>query len=373
MRLYIDGLFYKGSGIGRYYESLTKEFAKRGIKIYTCVCKNLKSNFEKDFAGISDIVPIFVDYEKFSIKGFFKQSKILKKLENEVDLFFYPHINLPYYIPQNTIATIHDLTPFTSYWDRNEVKRKIFLFYLKRALKYSAKIIAVTNTIANELKLTFKWLKKDIEVIYEFVEDKFTINYRQDKPIFNKPYLLFVGNRKKHKNIELLINAFSKIKHNIPHYLIIAGSKEKDNDYVDISVKNLGVKDRVIEFIQPSDETIINLYTFADLFVFPSLFEGFGLPPLEAVNLGCPVILSDIPALREIFGESCLYFDPHNVNNLAETILKVIYDRNFRKELLKKQQERLKIFDKDRIINKYIELFDKIRFTKVIHESSTFR
>jgi len=67
MRLYIDGLFYKGSGIGRYYESLTKEFAKRGIKIYTCVCKNLQGDFEK---------PIFVDYEKFSIKGFFNQSNI---------------------------------------------------------------------------------------------------------------------------------------------------------------------------------------------------------------------------------------------------------------------------------------------------------
>jgi hypothetical protein len=89
MKLYLDGLFYKGTGIGRYYESLTKEFAKRGIKIYTCVPNTLRNDFEKDFSSVSNIEPIFVDFRKFSLKGFFAQSKILKQLKEEVDLFFY--------------------------------------------------------------------------------------------------------------------------------------------------------------------------------------------------------------------------------------------------------------------------------------------
>ena len=96
MKVYIDGLFYKGSGIGRYYESLMKEFSKKDIKIYTCVPKRLKKDFEKDFEGyLQNIIPIFVDYEKFSYKNFIRSGAILKKLENKVDLFFYPHINLP--------------------------------------------------------------------------------------------------------------------------------------------------------------------------------------------------------------------------------------------------------------------------------------
>jgi len=360
MKLYIDGLFYKGSGIGRYYESLIKEFTKKGIKIYTCVPKRLKDDFEKEFKDTANnIEPIFVDYEKFSIKGFFKQSKILKKMENEVNLFFYPHINLPYYIPKNTIITIHDLRPLTHFWDRNEIKRKIFLFCLKRALKYSAKIITISNTVANELKQNFKWLNKKIKVIYRFVDDKFIENYKLNEPIIKDPYLLFVGNRKKHKNLELLVKAFFKIKDKIPHYLVVAGTKEKDKDNVDTLVEKLNLKDRVIELIKPDDKTIINLYTFADLFVFPSLFEGFGLPPLEAVSLGCPVILSDIPVLREVFGEAGLYFDPYDENDLANKILRVILDKDFRASLLEKQKNRVKFFDKDKIINEYIEFFER--------------
>ncbi|MCL6495516.1 MAG: hypothetical protein K6T54_12150 [Ignavibacterium sp.] len=89
IKVYINGLFYRCSGIGRYYESLTREFAKRDVKIITSIPKKLKIEFEKDFKGIPNIEPIFVDYEKFSVKGFFNHSKILKSLEKKVDLFFY--------------------------------------------------------------------------------------------------------------------------------------------------------------------------------------------------------------------------------------------------------------------------------------------
>jgi len=361
MILYLDGLFYKCTGIGRYYESLTKEFAKRGIKIYTCVPANLRNDFEKDFSNIPNIEPIFVDYKKFSVKGFFKQSKILKQLE-EVDLFFYPHINLPYYIPKNTIITIHDLKPLTQFWDRNEIKRKLFSFYLKRALKYSTKIILISNTVAHELRKIFKGIEKKIEVIYEFIDDKFTNQNQICHSIVDNPYILFVGNRRKHKNLSLLIKAFAIIKGKIPHYLVIAGGKvnNEEKDEVDVLVEKLKIKERIIQLIKPSDEVIISLYKFADLFVFPSLFEGFGLPPLEAVSLGCPVILSDIPILREIFGEAGFYFNPYCEEDLARAILTVLSDEKLRSELLEKQKERLKMFDKNKIIEQYISLFERM-------------
>jgi glycosyltransferase involved in cell wall biosynthesis len=324
------------------------------------VPNNLRIDFEKDFSNIPNIEPIFVYYEKFSLKGFFKQSEILKKFEKELTLFFYPHVNLPYYIPKNVVITIHDLRPLTKFWDRNEIKRKIFIFYLKRALKHSTKIIAVSNTVAKELKQNFKGTDKKIEIIYEFIDDKF-INQNQSRHrIFDYPYILFVGNRRKHKNLSLLIKAFAIIKEKIPHYLVIVGEKEKEKDEVDILVEELNIQERAIQLIKPSDEVIINLYKFADLFVFPSLYEGFGLPPLEAVSLGCPVILSDIPVLREVFGEAGFYFNPYSEEDLAKAILKVISNEEFKFKLLEKQKERLKMFDKDKIIEQYISLFERM-------------
>jgi glycosyltransferase involved in cell wall biosynthesis len=226
-------------------------------------------------------------------------------------------------------------------------------------LKYSTKIITISNTVANELRRNFKSINQKIEIIYEFVDDKFVKQKQTYDRIVDKPYLLFVGNRKRHKNLSLLLKAFALIKEKIPHYLVIAGSKDREKDEVDILVENLNIQERVIQLIKPSDEVIISLYKFSDLFVFPSLFEGFGLPPLEAVSLGCPVILSDIPILREIFGEAGFYFNPYSEEDLAEAILKVISDEKFKIGLLEKQKERLKMFDKEKIIDQYISLFER--------------
>lgn len=184
-----------------------------------------------------------------------------------------------------------------------------------------------------------------------------------------KPYILFIGNRKKHKNLTLLVKAFARIVHKLQHYLVIAGTKENYIDEVDVLIKELKLSDRVIEFNTPSDDIVISLYQYADLFVFPSLFEGFGLPPLEAVTVGCPVILSDIPVLREVFDNAGYYFNPYSEKDLAEKILFILTNRNIRAKLLKKQKERIKVFDKDKIIDKYIELFDNIIGNK--YESSS--
>ena len=355
MQIYIDGLFYKGSGIGRYYESLTKEFAKRGIKIFTCVPKRLKNDFVKDFHDFNkNIEPIFVDYEKFSVKGMIYQSKTLKDLENKVDIFFFPHINLPLYIPENTIVTIHDLRPFTKYWDRNNLKRILLFFLIKRAIKHSVKIITISKTVESDLKNMFSVEPKKIEVIYRFIDDKFLYINSKQKAIIYRPYILFVGNRKKHKNLSGLIKAFSLIKDKIDHKLVIAGAKDKEVDEIDILKNKLNVEDRIIEFISPDDETIINLYQNAELFVFPSFFEGFGLPPLEAIACGCPVVSSNIPVLREILGEKIACFNPHDINDMAEKILYGIKNRGI---LLEIGKDRLKMFDRNKIIEEHIDLF----------------
>jgi glycosyltransferase involved in cell wall biosynthesis len=361
-RIYIDGLFFKGSGIGRYYESLVKEMSLRGIKIYTCVPVWLKDDFEENFKDYNNIEVIYVSYSKYYLKAFAAQSVFLKKLEKKVDLFFYPHINLPFYIPENTVVTVHDLTPFTKFWDRNILKRNYYKFIFKRAIRQCKGIITISEATRNDIIKFDKNVEHKVKVIYEFVDDKFIKSDKtgghENDALIKGGYILFIGNRKKHKNLESLISAYDKIKYTLKYKLVIAGSKDKNNrlkDDVDLLIQKLDLKDEIIELISPDDETVINLYKNAKLLVFPSLYEGFGLPPLEAMSCGCPAAVSDIPVLREVCGDAAIYFNPESEDDIAAKIIKICEDKELRQSILLKGKERLKFFDKEETIKHYVE------------------
>jgi len=357
MKIYIDGLFYTGSGIGRYYSSLIKEFSRRGIEIITTVPSHLEKSFNKDFNDFSTLKPIFVNYEKFSLKGFFKQGKILKSLEKEVDLFFYPHINLPSYIPDKLIVTIHDLIPYTQFWDRNLLKKIIFKVLINRAINKSYKIICISETVKrNVLNVYNRSIENKIVVIYRFIDIKFYNPSFEGIDNVKKPYILFVGNRKKHKNIEGLIKAFLLISDHVQHNLVIVGAKDKQ-DRLSILIEKSGKSERIFQIFSIPDEELLYIYKHADLLILPSFFEGFGLPPLEAVSMGCPALVSDIPVFKEIFNEDILYVNPYSVNDIAEKILYLLSNNEVRLSVLKKQIEILKRFNKEKIIDAHLNLF----------------
>jgi len=362
--IYIDGLFYKGTGIGRYYESLLKGLAQKGIKIYTCVPVEFKKDFEPDFKQYSkNILPIYVNYKKFSIKGFWEQSKILKKLENEVPVFHFLHINLPFYVPKNLIVTIHDLRPFTEFWDRSYFKRKVFEWYFKRATKKAKRIIAISKSSKEEITNLYPAYDAKIIVIYRFVDEKFlrTKNYHNKERMIKNDYILFVGNRKKHKNLSRLILAFNQVKNKFPNLkLVIAGKKDNKIDEIDLLKNKLNLGEKIIEIISPSDEEIINLYKYAKLFIFPSLYEGFGLPPLEAMAIGIPVLASDIPVLKEVCGNAAHFFNPYDVKDMAKAICKIVADESLRRNLIEKGKERVKFFDSENAIDQHVKLYKEL-------------
>ncbi len=365
MQIFVDGLFYKGSGIGRYYESLVKEFTIRNIYIYTCIPKRLKEDFEKDFKEyMNNIKPVYVNYEKFSYKNFLLTGKILKDLENEVDLFFYPHVNLPSYVPKNTIVTIHDLTPFTEWWNGNFLEKEAFRFLVNWALKRSKKVISISNVTKEDLLKYYHRTEvgNKINVIYRFADEKFVDIEMPTHALVKGQYILFVGNRKKHKNLENLVLAFDEIKDKTNAKLVIAGGRDTGAkvDEIDALIDKLNLRESVVQFIRPTDEELLNLYFHAKLFVFPSLYEGFGLPPLEALSCGCPVIASNIPVLIEILGNEIACFDPNSVYDIANNILAVLQSNGKRERLLKIGKERLKLFDRDKIIEEYIECFEEV-------------
>ena len=357
--IYIDGLFYGGSGIGRYYESLVREISDSGIKVYTCVPRFKESAFCNDFTSCPNIEPIFVDYEKFSVAGFMKHGKILNQIAKSVDLLFFPHINLPWRIPRRSVVAIHDIRPLTQYWDRSFLAKAAFKYFLRRSILQTSSIVAVSSYTREQL-LRLNYKINEISVIHEFPDLIFQNAPASSERILLFEYFLYIGNRKKHKNLETLLCAFHSIKHLTNNKLVIVGGKENSIDYVDELISKLNLNEYIFQFPHATDTEIINYLDFATLMILPSFYEGFGLPPLEAMARGCPVAVSDIPPLREVCADAAIYFDPHSADDLAACLMRTSNDTEFRNVLIQKGHDRLKHFNKSDIIAQHIELFERI-------------
>ncbi|MGC8677901.1 MAG: glycosyltransferase [Hydrogenobaculum sp.] len=139
--------------------------------------------------------------QKIFTKGICTSINCVKKIGKKKLTYFYPHVNLLFYIPRKTITTIHDLIPLTKLLGRNIFNKTIYSIYIYRTIRKSRKLIAISNTAASDLKQRFNVDENKLNVIYEFIDDKFKNYAKKERPIVRKEYILFVGNRKKHKNL----------------------------------------------------------------------------------------------------------------------------------------------------------------------------
>jgi glycosyltransferase involved in cell wall biosynthesis len=169
------------------------------------------------------------------------------------------------------------------------------------------------------------------------------MNMIWDRVVPKKPYLLFVGGRGAYKNFDFFVESVSGILHkNEELQVVCAGSlpfspREKKS----LEKMNLAHK---VHYVKIDDAILKNLYKNAQAFVFPSLYEGFGLPILEAFSQGCPVILSNASSFPEIGGDAAIYFEPHNSESIVQALEKVLYNERYRQELIKKGSERSQLF-----------------------------
>lgn len=158
-----------------------------------------------------------------------------------------------------------------------------------------------------------------------------------------KPYLLYVGNAYPHKNLESLLRAFKIILKKEPDLcLVLVGKTDHFYNKLRKKAKESGLENEVVFANQVSNEELKQLYQNGLAYVFPSLSEGFGLPGLEAMKQRLPVVCSNQGSLPEIYEQAAIYFNPKNIEEMAETILRVITDRNFREELKKAGEDQIK-------------------------------
>jgi glycosyltransferase involved in cell wall biosynthesis len=199
-----------------------------------------------------------------------------------------------------------------------------------------------------------------ISVIYPGVDD-FQFHFVPRECPHQSPYILYVGNQYSYKNLVRLIEAFSRLtKHNQTHHLFLVGKKDLlYYPVLESMVREFGLEPSVkfIDYL-PNKELPL-MYAQADLFVFPSLYEGFGLPAIEAMACGCPVVASDCASLPEVCGDAALYFSPTDVSDMARAISTVLEVPELRAQMIARGYKRVQEFKWEKTAKRYLALLSK--------------
>lgn len=314
---------------------------------------------------IKSIAPEFRTVET-NIKEFtFAEQLGLKKqiLELKPDLVYFPMIQQPILYRKRVVTNIQD---FSTLRFVNPIKNPL-VFGIKRIVY--ARVIKIVAKKSVSLITISKFVKQDI-VNYTHVDpSKITVTYEaadfiKDKPeqvksLSGKDFIFYIGRPLPHKNLERLVDAFSLLSKEKPDLVLaLVGKTDLNFQRIENIVKKKGVKNVVFTgFV--SEGQLKWMYQNCRAYVFPSLSEGFGLPALEAMAHGAPVVSSNGTCLPEIYGEAAKYFDPLNIDDMAKAINEVISDKDLRNSLIQMGHMQVKKYSWKKMAEQTLKVFDK--------------
>jgi len=290
--------------------------------------------------------------------------KVVKS--EKIDIIFNPKLSIPLFAPSKKVFTLVGLEQFAlpnvfKWYDHIYFRIMIPLF-----CRRANTIIVMTNTGKNDLMKYLNVSRDKIEVIYGAYHKRFKVtknieNLLAIKQKYNLPekYMLFVGGLTPLKNFSNIIKAFKIIKNKIPVKLIVAGFKRwkyaKDLELI----KKLKLQNDIITLGFVPDDDLPYLYNSAQCLIFPSLYEGFGIPLLEAQACGCPVICSKTGCTPEVSGGAASLVNPYNYKEIAQAIYDVLNNRDLREKLIEAGLENVKKFSWSKAAKQTLELFEK--------------
>jgi len=301
-------------------------------------------------------------------------------------LMHFPHFNVPIFVFNKFVVTIHDLIlthfPTRRATTLNPIvyrfKNFAYRLVISRAVKRAKKIITVSEFTKQDIVKQFGVKEEKIVVTYEGVanlakgRDSLFVAKLDNQEILDqfhipKNFLLYVGNAYPHKNLEMLLEVFADLRLKYPDLrLVLVGKEDFFYNRVQDKARALNIWQQgninspVIFPGYVSDAQLEIFYQEARVYVFPSLYEGFGLPPLEAMARQCPVASSDRASLPEILGEAALYFNPEDKNEMVEKIGRLLDDQELRQSLINKGLERVKKFSWWECANETLNVYKQI-------------
>jgi len=340
MRIGIDARALGWAGLGRYTRNLLSSLLEVSSDEFVVFAPR---SFGREIAEFPRVkfVPVTSSYYSFQEQTIF----LMSLMQENLDLMHFLHFNAPVLYRRPFVVTIHDLTRFFfpaqknsgqfHQWAYEEVFRSVVL--------HAQRIITVSEHTRSDLIRYFPQVANKTSVVYEGVDHKMP-NGSGDQELLHAltDYLLFVGVWMTHKNIPRLLLSFKKIVENgYCGSLVVTGEGKPHHVDVPRLVKSIGLKDRVILPGKVDDDTLRHLYAGAKAFIFPSLYEGFGFPPLEAMSCGTPVAASRVSSIPEILGDAAAYFDPYSVDDMTNAITHLINDQGMQAELIERGRKRV--------------------------------
>lgn len=310
-----------------------------------------------------------------SVRSYFDCRAILKRLR--CDLVHVPHLFwLPRNLPCPYVVTVHDVLDHL-YRERSQsgMRRSLHFFLTRRALKGAARLFAVSNFTRSEVEKLFAIPAARTEVVYNAIDERFLRGHASDadrqllaeRYQVTHPFLLYAGRISPHKNVVRIIEAFSALKAELEKegmfpqlkLIIIGDELSKHPDLRRTVVRSRVQNDvRFMGFVPI--EVLRIFYDAAKIFVFPSLYEGFGLPPLEAMAHGTPVVTSNTSSLPEVVGHAAVLVNPENVFEIMRALHRVLLDQTLREKLKARGYEQAKKFSWDTSARQILRAYGEI-------------
>lgn len=372
MKIGIDARFFgpESKGLGRYVQKLVENLEKIDRKNEYVIFLR-KNNFDLFQPKNSNFRKVLADYQWYSFSEQIFLPLFLRK--HKLDFVHFPHFNVPIFYFGKFIITIHDLI-LLRFPTKRATTRNRFFYFIKflayklnvfLAMKRATKIIAISNFTKKDVCDYYHLPEKRVFVTYEAVDNEKNLaekSFEGDEKFAKtklQDFFLYVGNAYPHKNLERMVLAFDQWKKQFKHsfQLVLVGKNDYFYKRLRNFIKKNEIKDIVI-FNTLSDKCLYDLYLKAKIFLFLSLFEGFGLPPLEAMREGVPVLSSNHPVMQEILGESALYCDGENLNDIVEKMEKIVTDENLQKELIKKGKNQANKYSWEKMARETLEIYE---------------
>ncbi len=292
-----------------------------------------------------------------------------------VQVLHSPYLAAPTLMLCPRVVTVHDVINFLDLTDGQRRVRDAVRFQLTRlCLSRARRILAVSRATKEDLQRVFSLPGQKIEVVYNALDARLAqppslemTERTLTRYSVHSPYLLYAGNVKPHKNLPRLIEAFAVVKDELREdsryrdlKLIIIGDELSKHPQLRHAVIQSRTQSdvRFLGFVDP--QTLSVFYARASAFVFPSLYEGFGLPPLEAMAMGAPVVTSNVSSLPEVLGEAAQFVNPENVFDISRGIKQVLLDDELRRQLIERGHERVQQFSWERSVERVLEIYREV-------------